>query len=269
MQDDLSVERKPKLLTSIDYKGLTNESGITSDLKIEYSSIEIFWKNKEAMNKWYEMGTKYWKDNVTNDMNGMLGGFTNVHERDIKESSTLLNKVLQELKENNQKLSCLECGAGNGRVTKYLLERYFDEIDIEDINDAFLQKAKLECDKVRNTYAIGLEQLDKHIKIEPTYHCIWIQWCACFLKDLDFVNFLLFCYELLHDGGIICFKENISGKGFVIDSDDGSITRSDRHYRYLFKLLEPYFILKENVIQKDWEKGLFQVRMYCLKKIKL
>jgi len=86
------------------------------------------------------------------------------------------------------------------------------------------------------------------------------------LTDRDFVSFLKSCYELLHEGGVICIKENISSDGFVIDEDDGSITRSNAHYTYLFSQLEPKFTLIQNVKQKDWEKGLFSVRMYCLKK---
>ncbi|EFC48859.1 predicted protein, partial [Naegleria gruberi] len=218
----------------------------------------------------YQKSTDYWKEKVTNDMNGMLGGFTHVHDRDIKESSLLLSKVLEDVTPGREGeksfMYCLECGSGNGRVTKNLLSKHFDYIDCEDVNEEFLIKAKEECNKIKETYACALHELSRVIPEEckGKYHCIWVQWCACFLTDRDFVKFLEYCYELLVDGGVLCFKENISGKGFVVDSDDGSITRSNNHYLFLFSQVQSKFEVIENTKQKNWEKGLFALRMYCL-----
>ena len=41
----------------------------------------------------------------------------------------------------------------------------------------------------------------------------------------DFVAFLQRCRNGLQPGGIICLKENICRRGFVVDREDASITR--------------------------------------------
>nr|CAG4712575.1 unnamed protein product [Naegleria fowleri] len=262
-----SADSTPPIV--LDYAGL-KERGITSGYTRKFASLTEFWQVAEA--DFYKKATEYWKEKVTNDIDGMLGGFTHVHERDVKESSSFLKKVLKDVtpaREGEKPfLYCLECGSGNGRVTKNLLSQYFDYIDCEDVNEEFLIRAKEECAKIKETFAVGLQELHTVFKDtkKPKYHCVWIQWCSCFVTDQDFIKLMELFYDLLYDGGILCFKENIAADCFVVDEDDGSLTRSNDHYCYLFSKVESKFTLIENVKQKHWEKGLFALRMYCLKK---
>ena len=97
---------------NLDYVGLEDESGISSNFNNKYESLKEFWSESEST--FYEKSADYWKEKVTNDMNGMLGGYTNVHERDIRESSALLSKVLVDVKPtkdgDQSHLYCFECG---------------------------------------------------------------------------------------------------------------------------------------------------------------
>jgi protein N-terminal methyltransferase len=56
-----------------------------------------------------------------------------------------------------------------------------------------------------------------------------------YLTDDDFVDFLVKCKNSLENGGIIVVKENMSQDGIIFDSDDTSVTRSDKLYKEIFK----------------------------------
>jgi protein N-terminal methyltransferase len=52
----------------------------------------------------------------------------------------------------------LDCGAGIGRITKYLLLRFFDKVDLVEQNASFLDEAKNFigiCQKVGSLYCVG------------------------------------------------------------------------------------------------------------------
>ena len=52
-----------------------------------------------------------------------------------------------------------DCGAGIGRVTKYLLLPLFETVDLVEQNPAFLDEAKkyIGSDRVGDYYAVGLQ----------------------------------------------------------------------------------------------------------------
>ena len=56
----------------------------------------------------------------------MLGGLTELHEPDIRDSEIFLNKMITKygLKTNN----IVELGAGIGRVSQHLFQKYFDHV---------------------------------------------------------------------------------------------------------------------------------------------
>lgn len=71
----------------------------------------------------------------------------------------------------------LDCGAGIGRITKRLLLPLFKTVDMVDVTEDFLTKAKSylgeEGRRVRNYFCCGLQDFSP----EPnTYDVIWIQW---------------------------------------------------------------------------------------------
>lgn len=71
----------------------------------------------------------------------------------------------------------LDCGAGIGRITKRLLLPLFKTVDMVDVTQDFLTKARTylgeEGRRVRNYFCCGLQDFSP----EPnTYDVIWIQW---------------------------------------------------------------------------------------------
>lgn len=71
----------------------------------------------------------------------------------------------------------LDCGAGIGRITKRLLLPLFKTVDMVDVTEDFLTKAKSylgeEGRRVRNYFCCGLQDFSP----EPnSYDVIWIQW---------------------------------------------------------------------------------------------
>ena len=61
------------------------------------------------------------------------------------------------------------------------------------------------------------------------YDVVWIQWCIGHLTDDDCVEFLKTCARSLKPNGMILVKENNARRGFVLDKEDSSITRSDSY----------------------------------------
>lgn len=71
----------------------------------------------------------------------------------------------------------LDCGAGIGRITKRLLLPLFNTVDLVDVTQEFLDKAKTylgsEGKRVGNFFCSGLQDF---VPESGRYDVIWIQW---------------------------------------------------------------------------------------------
>lgn len=71
----------------------------------------------------------------------------------------------------------LDCGAGIGRITKRLLLPLFSTVDLVDVTQEFLDKAKPylgeEGKRVGNYFCSGLQDF---VPESERYDVIWIQW---------------------------------------------------------------------------------------------
>lgn len=209
----------------------------------------------------YEKSKNYWS-NVPASVNGMLGGFSSLTNKDIKDSDLFLRKLFQ-MKDGPSNDRVLDCGAGIGRITKNLLCKHFKCVDMLEQDEKFLEEAKLKCRgaNVKNFYCSGLQEFT------PTenqkYDVIWIQWVLGYITDDDLVAFLKKCSKLLNTNGIIVVKENISqdNEG-EIDSEDSSITRSFVQFCIIFQ--QAKLICKANRTQKNFPSGLYKVEMFAL-----
>ena len=76
----------------------------------------------------------------------------------------------------------------------------------------------------------------------------------------DAVAFIGRAVAALKPGGALVVKENVCSKGFVVDSDDRSVTRSPAYMRALFERAGA--VLTAEARQKDFPAGLFAVRMF-------
>ncbi|PON49931.1 Alpha-N-methyltransferase NTM [Trema orientale] len=89
-----------------------------------------------------------------------------------------------------------DCGSGVGRITKNLLIRYFNVVDLLEPVSHFLEKAResltpenhmaSDANKATNFLCLPLQEFTP----DPgRYDVIWVQWCIGHLTDDDFVSF--------------------------------------------------------------------------------
>lgn len=94
------------------------------------------------------------------------------------------------------------------------------------------------------------------------YDLIWIQWALLYLTDDDLLSWLARCRKALRPGGFLMAKENVSDKQFVVDTEDLSITRTQKHLLELFH--KAGFRLAGSAVQRNFPKGLYKVKMFAL-----
>ncbi|XP_028758175.1 alpha N-terminal protein methyltransferase 1 [Neltuma alba] len=241
----------------------------------DFETADEMWREQagdpDKKTEWYRHGVGYW-EGVEASVDGVLGGFANVNEPDINDSEAFLKMVLSERFPTGVKdrpIVALDCGSGIGRVTKNLLIRYFNEVDLLEPVSHFLEAARetlasgnhMDSDihKAVNFYCVPLQDFTPDTQ---RYDVIWIQWCIGHLTDEDFVSFFQRAKVGLKPGGFLVLKENIARKGFVLDNDDRSITRSDLYFKELFSRCGLHiFKIKD---QRGFPEGLFAVKMYAL-----
>merc|ERR1712122_458233 len=123
---------------------------------------------------YYNDAATYWKG-VDCTINGMLGGFGKITDIDIDSSNKLL-KLLFKLENAPGHQRALDCGAGIGRISKHLLTKHFDRVDLLEQDKHFLEKAVEYLDgnnRVGSLYCSGLQNFDF---VPETYDVIWCQW---------------------------------------------------------------------------------------------
>jgi protein N-terminal methyltransferase len=148
----------------------------------------------------------------------------------------------------------------------------FDEVDLVEPVKHFIRKAeellsgqsaptRYNGHKAVNFFA---EPLESFTPEAGRYDVIWVQWCVGHLTDDDFEAFFRRCAIGLKPGGMIYVKENNVKDGFVLDTDDSSLTRSHKYFTHLFEDRCGFEIVKHK-LQTKFPQELFQVRMYAVR----
>eukprot|EP01134_Creolimax_fragrantissima_P002789 CFRG2789T1 len=235
-----------------------NVAGVEGLWKATDSDVD---KNTGELN-WYKKARDYW-ENVPATVNGVLGGYSYISSVDVKGSLTFLNPLLSKLK-GKSNLTALDCGAGIGRVSQKLLIPVFDVVDLVELCQKFLDKAK---EKIKSPKAERFicSTLQDFTPEEGRYDVIWVQWVVGHLKDDDLVEFFARCKKGLKPDGYIVVKENVTRKGdkeFWLDREDSSIVRSNDSFIAIF-LRAGLKVLRQQE-QLTFPKELFPVNMYAL-----
>lgn len=173
------------------------------------------------------------------------------------------------LVKSNSKIRCgkdlaLDCGAGIGRVTKKLLLKNFKFVEMVDVTENFINKAKEylghDAERVANFHCCGLQNFHP----EPQkYDCVWIQWVTGYLTDLDLVEFFKRSRASLRPNGICILKENIAQNQAEFDQEDSSIARTRHQIVNLIHKAGMQLIRDEK--QTKFPKGLYEVRLFAFK----
>nr|KAF6434073.1 N-terminal Xaa-Pro-Lys N-methyltransferase 1 [Molossus molossus] len=145
----------------------------------------------EDEKQFYSKAKTYWKE-VPPTVDGMLGGYGHISSIDINSSRKFLQRFLREGPNKTGTSCALDCGAGIGRITKRLLLPLFRVVDMVDVTEDFLVKAK--------TY-LG------------------------HLTDQHLVEFLRRCQRGLRPNGVIVIKDNMAQEGVILDDVDSSVCR--------------------------------------------
>mmetsp|Transcript_23547 Transcript_23547/g.41739 ORF Transcript_23547/g.41739 Transcript_23547/m.41739 type:complete len:246 (-) Transcript_23547:1693-2430(-) len=222
----------------------------------EIASIEELWCRFEGRS-WYSRANSYW-NSCQPTVNGVLGGFEEVHATDIASSSKFLMKL-----HGMGRQRAVDCGAGMGRVTKALLIPLFERVDLVEQSEALLAAAPTYINdaKADNFMAIGLQDF----KPEPeTYDCIWCQWVLSHLTDDDLLSFFENMAVALKPGGYLCLKENVKKKGFLFHTDDFSVTRSEALMRAILQHAGLRIEVEE--AQTGFTPGLLPVKMFAARR---
>ena len=238
--------------------------------------------NDKQEENWYKKREKHWESQEPTLVN-VLGGFEESHLPDVKCSCELLNGLI--LSHQLKPGKALDCAAGIGRVTEFILCKFFKEIDLFENNQKFVEKCKIKFkgnDKVKKIYTSSMQDF----KFESKYDLIWIQWCLENLEDEDLKPFLKKCYDNLNNDGIIIVKENLynfeddeeEGKTkkeqkekdgtnnieFKYNELDFSKQRPDAFYINLF--ITNNFKIKLHFLNPNWPDNMMPVCVYVLSK---
>ena len=198
-------------------------------------------------------------------------------------------------------LTAVDCGAGVGRVSEQLLLPLCAVVDVVEPSGHLIAVARTALATAATApgargvadrfLQVGLQDFDP----EPgRYDIIWVQWALLYLTDGekcggwrggddcilrlalsntpqpsphpsdDAIAFIRRAMAALRPGGALVIKENVCSKGFVVDSDDKSLTRSPAYMRSLLE--KSGAVLTAEAAQKDFPKGLFAVRMFGVRK---
>ena len=215
----------------------------------------------------YSHASQYWSK-VPPTVNGMLGGFSKISPTDICGSENFLKWIFSR-KIKPGRTRCIDCGAGIGRITQLLLQRFFGVVDMIEQSSEFTQVAK---QKFANNPKIGriiCSGLQDFFPEDNMYDVVWIQWVLIYLPDKDLVEFLKRMSRSLKPNGVICIKENVtSGDGndpneVILDEEDLSVTRPLQLYIKLAN--EAGLDLIRCVQQQKFPKQIYKVYMLAFK----
>ncbi|XP_076069990.1 N-terminal methyltransferase [Oratosquilla oratoria] len=210
----------------------------------------------------YTDAASYW-ENIPPTVNGMLGGYAHISAADISGSDAFLRSIFQTANPPGHG-RVADCGAGIGRISRHLLQKHFGKVDLVEQCQTFLEKAK---DHFKGSPKIGeyiCQGLQDFSPPANTYDIIWCQWVLGHLTDTDLTDFFTRMAGALKVNGVIVVKENVSSSGEVEkDDEDSSVTRPLPLLKRIIS--RAGLCITKDVKQKNFPKGLYEVRMMCLK----
>jgi protein N-terminal methyltransferase len=142
--------------------------------KAAYDRTEAAVPGGGEREQYYQKAADYW-DNVDATIDGVLGGFGHLTEVDIRDSDKFLQSLPHIAGKGVQpgSLAC-DCGAGIGRVSKDLLLKYCEKVDIVEQCAKYTAAAGRYVgeEHVREIFTQGLQDFDP---APQTYDIIWVR----------------------------------------------------------------------------------------------
>ncbi|XP_043941206.1 alpha N-terminal protein methyltransferase 1B [Protopterus annectens] len=174
--------------------------------------------------QFYARAKDFYKDIEASD-DGMMGGFTELSDVDIKSSQKFLAKLIEGPCKVGTEF-VLDCGSGIGRVSKSVLLPIFSNVELVDMMEHFLVEGQSyledEGEKIEAFYCYSLQDFTPEFR---KYDIIWIQWVTGHLTDKHLLEFLIHCKCALRENGVIVIKDNVARHGCRLDPVDSSVIR--------------------------------------------
>lgn len=212
----------------------------------------------------YSDAQSYW-DSVEPTVDGMLGGFSQINAVDIRGSLAYLQATFRTMKPPPRRRRALDCGAGIGRVTRFLLLPMFDRVDAVEQCARFASEmpayiaagGAASASKLGTVHNCGLQDFTPDAS---GYDVIWTQWVLGHLIDADLVAFFRRCAGGLAKSGILVMKENVTSSGVIEkDANDSSMTRPLNELKRLLTLGGMRIVRLQ--LQNNFPAGIYPVYM--------
>ncbi|XP_015191261.1 PREDICTED: N-terminal Xaa-Pro-Lys N-methyltransferase 1 [Polistes dominula] len=216
----------------------------------------------ELDSKCYKASENYW-DRIPPTVDGMLGGFGFLSGKEIDGSSRFLSSLFKLINPPS-KQHALDCGAGIGRVTKNLLLKYFENVDLLEQNPKFIESAKTYLESNISRIGFHCSALQNFHPTPQKYDVIWCQWVLGYINDEDLIGFLKNCVSGLKKEGVLVVKDNVTKSDVLeFDTTDSSITRPYKDLVGIFN--KAGLICIKRKLQNHMPPGLYPVYMFALK----
>jgi protein N-terminal methyltransferase len=203
-----------------------------------------------------------------NGLDGVLGGYGKLTPMDVRDSNQFLDR-LKSLLPGLQFNVVADCGAGIGRVSKFLLLPRFQEIHLIEQSARLLAAAP-------QYVSLPSEEQDRLVLVQKglqdfspahgSFDVIWIQWVIGHLHDHDFIRFFRRCAGGLRNNGVIVLKDNTivdPELAFCLDLQDHSVARHLEYQKLLFEYAGLEIVAEQ--LQKDFPEELYPVYMIALR----
>lgn len=198
-------------------------------------------------------GASYWAAQAAGD-EGVTGGFQHTSPDDLRGSRDFITPLL------NRRGSCLDSGAGNGRVTGGLLaDLGFARIDCVEPRGDYLREAvqRVPAGTAATGYSVPLQRFVP----DKAYDLVWVQWVLMYLSDVDVVQVLRHARDAIGKTGLVVLKENVGPADF--DEEDRAYTRPAAAWREL--CAKAGLRVVKAKYQKPWPANLDKVYMLALR----
>jgi protein N-terminal methyltransferase len=194
-----------------------------------FNNTDKFQTNKEIL---HLISQNFWK-NKPAELTSMCG-FEDLNQEDNNHTINIIKTYFKQGMNNKR---AIDVGAGIGRITFNSLYDNFENIDMVEASNNFLQIAKniekeKSDNKIKNFYNSTIEDF----KFLYNYDLIIVQWVLEYVSYNDLISFFTRAKLHLQPNGIIIVKENINiyNDNDICIEEEGSLIRPYKTYEEIF-----------------------------------
>lgn len=215
----------------------------------------------------YDKIKNHWSSQPSS-VESVLNGFGELNKPDIEFSNKLLERLINSNMINTEKV--LDCAAGVGRVSEYVLVNHFKQVDMFEQEEKFVNEAKQKFKNNSRVCSITCSSIQDYNFNNVKYDLIWMQWCLENISDSDLVIFMKKSYKALNEKGLIIVKENCLNKTAKekYHYTEDTLAKERRLSTYIKLFNKSGFKIIEKGINDNWPSEFYPLHYFILKKKK-